>query len=264
MLALLVCNAFHCACAVFPSRFSEASSLSQFPSPTPTRKCPSRLQSGLLLLKAGVTPRIKGSGDAVQYGGEDVYPVITKRETAIRYLGIGLLMFVFMGGCESTPTVTRTGDVKDIIIGDKLSAAEVSVNPGDEVRWINKRMAPVQIVFLDPRLNEKLSCKNNLGGWMSRPDTARLKTNETASACFRDVGQIRYTVRMESTLTTGEINVPGVIQVGGKMGDAAAQTREQSSGRASDRVSEPADHQSSDKITAPPSTTTTTTTTTTK
>jgi plastocyanin len=185
--------------------------------------------------------------------------------SSIRYLGIALLTLVFMGGCESTPTVTRTGDVKDIIIGDKLSAAEVSVNPGDEVRWINKRTAPVRIVFLDPVLKDKLSCKNNLGGWMARGDTVKLGTNEMASACFRDPGYFRYTVRMESTLTTGEINVPGVIQVGGKMGDAAAQTREQSKGRTSNQAGDPLNEagegQSSGTISAPPSTTSTTTTT---
>ena len=185
--------------------------------------------------------------------------------SSMRYLGISLLTIVFMGGCESTPTVTRTGDVKDIVIGDKLSAAEVSVNPGDEVRWINKRTAPVRIVFLDPVLKDKLSCKKNLGGWMARSDTVKLGTNEMASACFRDPGYFRYTVRMESTLTTGEINVPGVIQVGGKMGDAAAQTREQSKGRtnnqAGDPVSETGEGQSSGTISAPPSTTSTTTTT---
>ena len=185
--------------------------------------------------------------------------------SSIRYLGIALPTLVFMGGCESTPTVTRTGDVKDIIIGDKLSAAEVSVNPGDEVRWINKRTAPVRIVFLDPVLKDKLSCKNNLGGWMARGDTVKLGTNEMASACFRDPGYFRYTVRMESTLTTGEINVPGVIQVGGKMGDAAAQTREQSKGRTSNQAGDPLNEagegQSSGTISAPPSTTSTTTTT---
>jgi plastocyanin len=187
--------------------------------------------------------------------------------SSIRYLGIALLTLVFMGGCESTPTVTRTGDVKDIIIGDTLSAAEVSVNPGDEVRWVNKRTASVRIVFLDPVLKDKLSCKNNLGGWMTRSDTAKLATNESASACFRDPGYFRYTVRMESTLTTGEINVPGVIQVGGKMGDAAAQTREQgfgrTSGRASDQFSELGDGQSGGKTSAPTSSTSITTTTTT-
>jgi len=109
-----------------------------------------------------------------------------RRDTAMssfRYLGIGLAALVFLGGCESTPTVTRTGDVKDIIIGDTLSAAEVSVNPGDEVRWVNKRTAPVQIFFLDPVANDKVSCKNNIGGWMTRSDTAKLATNEMASAC---------------------------------------------------------------------------------
>lgn len=180
--------------------------------------------------------------------------------TSIRFLGIGLAALMFMGGCESTPTVTRTGDVKDIIIGDSLSATEVSVNPGDEVRWINKRTAPVRVVFLDPLVNDKLSCKNNLGGWMSRSDTAQLATNETASACFREVGQFQYTVRMNSGLTTGEINVPGLIRVGGKQGDAAAQTREQGKVRPSG-FSEAAE--SSGKISAPPSSTSTTTTTTT-
>ena len=181
--------------------------------------------------------------------------------SSIRYIGIVLLTFVFMGGCESMPTVTRTGDVKDIIIGDKLSAPEVSVNPGDEVRWVNKRTAPVQIVFLQP-VNDKLSCKSNIGGWMTRNDTARLGVNETASACFQQAGQVRYTVRMDTNVPAGMINVPGVIQVGGKMGDAAAQTREQHSGRLGDRVDEPEDAQSNKNI-APPSTPTITTTTTT-
>ena len=185
--------------------------------------------------------------------------------SSIRFLAMGLVALVFLGGCESTPTVTRTGDVKDIIIGDNLSAAEVSVNPGDEVRWVNKRTAPVQIVFLDPLVNDRLSCKKNIGGLMTRSDTAKLATNESASACFRDVGQVRYTVRMNSALPTGEINVPGVITVGGKMGDAAAQTREQarSSSRIGDGSSQPEDSQSSGKISAPLSSTSTTTTTTT-
>ena len=46
--------------------------------------------------------------------------------SSIRYLGICLVALVFVAGCESTPTVTRTGDVKDIIIGDDLSSREVA------------------------------------------------------------------------------------------------------------------------------------------
>jgi plastocyanin len=164
----------------------------------------------------------------LQQGGASMNPIL--------YLGVAL---VFVLGCQGTPTVTRTGDVKDIIIGDDLSSREVAVNTGDEVRWINKRTAPVRIVFLDPVSDKQLSCKNNVGGWMTPSDTAQLGKNETASACFRDPGYFRYIVRMESALTTGDINVQGVIKVGGQGGQAAAQTSDQNSGRTSDQTSSP-------------------------
>jgi len=170
----------------------------------------------------------------------------------IRYLGVALL---FVLGCQAVPTVTRTGDVKDIIIGDDLSSREIAVNTGDEVRWINKRTQPVRVVFLDPVLDKQLSCKNNVGGWMTPSDTAKLDKNETASVCFRDPGYFRYIVRMESAKTTGDINVQGVIKVGGQGGQASGQTSEQTR----DRTIE----QASDKTSSPRSSTSTTTSTTT-
>ena len=167
----------------------------------------------------------------------------------IRYLGV---VFVFVLGCQGTPTVTRTGDVKDIIIGDDLSSREIAVSPGDEVRWINKRTAPLRIIFIDPVLGKQLSCKNNFGGWMTPSDTAQLTMNETASLCFRDSGTFRYTVRMESAKTTGELNVSGVVKVGGEGGQAVGRTSDQPSGQPNDKTSSP---------TSSTSTTTTTTTT---
>ena len=131
-------------------------------------------------------------------------------------------LVLFVGGCQSMPTVTRTGEVKDIVIGEKLSSGELAVSPGDEVRWVNKRTAPVRIVLLDPITDKQFSCKNNFGGWMTPDDTAKLDTNETASACFRDPGYIRYTVRMQSSTPSGELNVPGTVRVGGFSGAASA------------------------------------------
>ena len=182
----------------------------------------------------------------------------------ILYLGVALL---FVLGCQGTPTVTRTGDVKDIIIGDNLTSSETAVNTGDEVRWINKRTAPVRIVFLDPVSDKQLSCKSNVGGWMTPRDTAQLGKNETASVCFRDPGYFRYIVRMESAKTTGDINVQGVIKVGGQGGQAAAQTSDQNRGRTSGQTSEQTSgrtsDQASDKTSSPRSSTSTTTSTTT-
>ena len=166
---------------------------------------------------------------------------------------------MFVLGCQGTPTVTRTGDVKDIIIGDDLSSREIAVNTGDEVRWVNKRTAPLRIIFIDPVLDKQLSCKNNFGGWMTPSDTAQLSMNETASLCFRDAGTFRYTVRMESAKTTGDVNVQGVIKVGGQGGQAAGQTSDQNRGRTSGQPSD----QPSDKTSSPKSSTSTTTSTTT-
>jgi plastocyanin len=186
----------------------------------------------------------------------------------IRYLGVALL---FVLGCQAVPSVTRTGDVKDIIIGDDLSSREIAVNTGDEVRWINKRTQPVRVIFLDAVLDKQLSCKNNVGGWMTPNDTAKLDKNETASACFRDPGYFRYIVRMESALTTGDINIQGVIKVGGQGGEAAAQTSDQNRGRTSGQTSDRTTEQNtgrisdqvSDKANSPRSSTSTTTSTTT-
>ena len=183
----------------------------------------------------------------------------------IPYLGVALVLFVL--GCQAMPTVTRSGDVKDIIIGDNLSSGEVAVSPGDEVRWVNKRTALVRVVFIDPVWDKQLSCRNNFGGLMTPSDTAKLGTNETASVCFRDPGYFRYTVRMESARTTGELNVSGVVKVGGRASQAADQTSDQNRGRTSGQTSDQktghTSDQTGDNTSTPRSSTSTTTSTTT-
>ncbi|MEP6959074.1 MAG: hypothetical protein ABI980_10135 [Nitrospirota bacterium] len=178
----------------------------------------------------------------------------------ILYLGIAL---IFVMGCQAMPTVTRTGDVKDIIIGDNLTSGDIAVTPGDEVRWINKRTAPVRVIFIDPVLDKQVSCKSNFGGWMTPSDTAQLATNEAASICFRDAGTFRYTVRLVSAKTTGELNVPGVVKVGGQGGQAFDQTSDQNRGQIRDQTSGQASDKTSEKPSGPSSSTSTTTTTTT-
>jgi len=182
----------------------------------------------------------------------------------IRYLGVALL---FVLGCQGMPTVTRSGDVKDIIIGDNLTPSETAVNTGDEVRWINKRTQPVRVIFLDAVLDKQLSCKHNVGGWMTPSDTAQLATNETASVCFRDPGYFRYIVRMESAKTTGDVSVQGVIKVGGQGGQTVGQTSDHNRGGASGQTSDPKtghiSDQTGDNTGTPRSSTSTTTSTTT-
>jgi plastocyanin len=137
-------------------------------------------------------------------------------------LGSALLM---LAGCqtiggESMPTLTRTGEVKDVIIRDGVEPTSVAVNPGDEIRWINKRQGDVRVIFLNP-MTENLTCQRNFGGPMGFGTTrneysAKLGSNETASVCFRDAGEVMYVVRASSNDPVGEQNIAGTISVGGR------------------------------------------------
>lgn len=129
---------------------------------------------------------------------------------------------IIMTGCQhslvrdSMPTVTRTGEVKDIVITDAISPTAVSVNPGDEIRWINKRQGDVQVIFLSPVM-EQLTCERNFGGLMGgnrNQYTANLDKNDTASVCFREPAELKYVVRAKSSDPSGEQNLPGTISIG--------------------------------------------------
>jgi plastocyanin len=142
----------------------------------------------------------------------------------IRHLmiGAGILMLTAcqhmgMGG-DSMPTVTRTGEVKDVVIRDTVSPVTLTVNPGDEIRWINKRQGNARVVFLEP-VEGQLSCQRGFGGLLSANKnqyTAKLGANDSASVCFKSPMEIKYVVRAESNLPTGEENISGTITIGGQ------------------------------------------------
>lgn len=146
-------------------------------------------------------------------------------------------MLLILAGCQhmgmggdGMPTVTRTGMVKDVVIREDVSPATLTVNPGDEIRWINKRQGAARIVFLDP-VTEMLSCQRNFGGLMGanrNQYTANLGSNDSASLCFKNPAQLKYVVRAESTLPSGEINIPGMITVGGSGEQMSIQSHSQS------------------------------------
>ena len=137
-------------------------------------------------------------------------------------LGSALLL---LAGCqtiggESMPTVTRTGEVKDVIIRENVDPTAVTANPGDEIRFINKRQADVRVIFLNP-VTENLACQRNFGGLMGfgtkrNEYAASLGSNKSASVCFRDPGEVKYVVRAESGDMIGEQNLAGTIFIGGR------------------------------------------------
>ena len=128
---------------------------------------------------------------------------------------------ILLTGCQhslvrdSIPTITRTGEVKDVVIHDTVSPTSVMARPGDEIRWINKRQTDVQVIVISP-ISEQLTCQRNFSemiGADRNQYTANVGRNDTAGMCFRDPTELKYVVRTESNDPSGEPSVVGTVMI---------------------------------------------------
>jgi len=129
---------------------------------------------------------------------------------------IGALTIVLLAAGCAVPTTTRSGVVHDIRITEGPVPADLIVNPGDEVRWVNARTLPLRVDLVNVKSDE-LSCErrfSNIFGVIQ--ESATIEPNGTASACFTKAGVVNYNLRMESALPGGKVVVPGIIRIGGK------------------------------------------------
>jgi hypothetical protein len=122
-------------------------------------------------------------------------------------------MALLFTACQHLPGFSRSGEVRDIAITERLSAVTTQVNVGDEIRWTNMHSTPVRITVSDYVL-DKLSCRSKFRGHFNSGADAHLQPNESASLCFAEPGTIRYVVRIQPKLRNGEIVESGHIEVG--------------------------------------------------
>jgi len=143
---------------------------------------------------------------------------------------------IILTGCQHSlvrdniPTMTRTGEVKDVVIQDSVSPTFVTAMPGDEIRWINKREADVQVTVITP-VKDQLACQRNFSGKQeSGRDqyTAKVERNDTAAVCFRDPAELHYVVKTESSDPNGEHSILGTIRIAAE-GQPPSSTRETAS-----------------------------------
>lgn len=129
-------------------------------------------------------------------------------------LAVGLTIGIGQFGCTSLPPSSRTAAIHDVKIEEALSAGNLMVQPGDEIRWINLRKQEAQIEI--PNLkSEDLACQREFSNWMgSIHETIVLQSNESASLCFKKPAVVNYNVRVETALAGSKKVFPGVIKVG--------------------------------------------------
>jgi plastocyanin len=124
---------------------------------------------------------------------------------------VATAVLLFGVACSSLPDTSRTGVVHDIkIMEAELEPSEITVRPGDEVRWVNFRTKPVRIVFLD-RLDDVLMCGRGFSG--TGMNDVTIKASKAASLCFGRPGRYKYNARMVAEVAGGEIPQTGMIYV---------------------------------------------------
>jgi plastocyanin len=114
----------------------------------------------------------------------------------------------------SYPSTTRTGPVHDILVTEGPGPADLVVDPGDEVRWVNGRTAPIRVDLMSIK-SDDLSCErgfSNIFGMLA--ESATIKPNQSASACFTKSGVVKYNLRMESAQPGGKAITSGVVRIG--------------------------------------------------
>lgn len=132
---------------------------------------------------------------------------------------IGATLVASATGCASVSETTRTGNIQEVKLAERLTPTEVQVESGDEVRWVNERSMPVTIEFLEGALKD-VSCErgfskrtlSNLTG--QRQEVATIEAYKSASLCFTTVGTVSYNARMESPVAGGQVIDAGTIRVG--------------------------------------------------
>ena len=127
---------------------------------------------------------------------------------------MGIAAVILLGAACAGQTTSRTGAVHDIRVIEGPEPADLTVNIGDEVRWVNARTLPIRVDLLDIK-SEHVSCGRgffNLIGMIQ--DSATIKANESASLCFTKAGVLSYNIRMESALPGGKTIVSGVVRIG--------------------------------------------------
>jgi plastocyanin len=126
---------------------------------------------------------------------------------------VGIALFLGLAAC-SGPHTSRSGEIHTVHIEDEPQPAELVVNVGDEVRWVNHRAQPVRLDLVGD-VHDGLSCERGFSNLLgSKTEQANIKPNKSVAACFSKIGVIRYNLRMDSALPGGQSITSGTIQVG--------------------------------------------------
>jgi plastocyanin len=131
-----------------------------------------------------------------------------------------IALLVLLSGCSNTmwankptvPETSRTSVVHDVRVSlTDIVPAELRVNVGDEVRFINDKTQPVRIILIEA--GKSIACNKGFNGLIDQE--ADIKPGQYASFCFNKTGAVKYMAREQQAVTGGEQVLSAHILVGG-------------------------------------------------
>ena len=126
---------------------------------------------------------------------------------------IGAVLCMGLTACTG-PKTSRSGEIQTVNIETESHPANVRVNVGDEVRWVNHRSMPVYLELVG-NVYDTLSCERGFSNFLGmKSESVKIKPDKSVSACFSNVGLTKYNLRMESAVPGGKEITSGTVQVG--------------------------------------------------
>jgi plastocyanin len=137
---------------------------------------------------------------------------------------LAVLMLLSSGciGHKPFPESSLTGNVQEVKIGEAMTPADVTAKRGDEVRWINRGNAPVDVSVVQTQ-EELISCQKgfastNLGYVFGTSEyenivMATVRPSEYAGLCFSIPGKYSYAIRKHSAETGVHNKLTGSITI---------------------------------------------------
>ncbi len=124
---------------------------------------------------------------------------------------LGAVLCMGLAACTG-PKTSRSGEIQTVNIETEPHPADVRVNVGDEVRWVNHRSLPVYLELVG---DVTLSCERGFSNFIGmRSESVKIKADKSVSACFSTVGLVKYNLRMEDAVPGGKQLTSGTVQVG--------------------------------------------------
>lgn len=131
----------------------------------------------------------------------------------ISYVLIVAALCMGLTACAG-PKTSRSGEIQTVNIETESHPADVIVNVGDEVRWVNHRSMPVYLELVGD-VYDTLSCERGFSNFLGmKSESVKIKQDKSVSACFNRVGVIKYNLRMEAAVPGGKQLTSGTVQVG--------------------------------------------------